>query len=190
MIVQYCINLKGMSVRYPYILTVARNWVADGVRTASDVEDKLNEYDKQSGEMQKVLAALQRKGGAELEEKQMLLKWTRSWGYELDAVLTAAKRSKARRLSKNSTRNSTNSIAFRYSRRKRCSTIRRIANALKTLQSQSTRISAYTTNLSSTKSKCISSPGRQKALKTKHSKNRAQLFRGQRTHARRYEQRR
>lgn len=91
MIVQYCINLKGMSVRYPYVLTVARNWVADGVRTVSDVEDKLNEYDKQSGEMQKVLAALARKGGAELEEKQMLLKWTRSWGYELDAVLTAAK---------------------------------------------------------------------------------------------------
>lgn len=91
MIVQYCINIKGMSVRYPYVLTVARNWVADGVRTASDVEDKLSEYDKQSGEMQKVLAALARKGGAELEEKQMLLKWTRSWGYELDAVLTAAK---------------------------------------------------------------------------------------------------
>lgn len=91
MIVQYCINLKGMSVRYPYILTVARNWVADGVRTASDVEDKLSEYDKQSEQMQKVLAALGRKGGAELEEKQMLLKWTRSWGYELDAVLTATK---------------------------------------------------------------------------------------------------
>ena len=91
MIVQYCINLKGMGVRYPYILTVARNWVADGVRTASDVENKLSEYDQQSEQMQKVLVALGRKGGAELEEKQMLLKWTRSWGYELDAILAAAK---------------------------------------------------------------------------------------------------
>ncbi len=91
MIVQYCINLKGMSVRYPYILTVARNWVADGVRTASDVEAKLQEYDTQTEQMQKVLQALNRKGGAELEEKQMLTKWTRSWGYELDAILTAAK---------------------------------------------------------------------------------------------------
>lgn len=91
MIVQYCINLKGMSVRYPYILTVARNWVADGVRTVKDVENKLNEYDKQTEQMQKVLSALARKGGAELEEKQMLLKWTRSWGYELDAILTACK---------------------------------------------------------------------------------------------------
>ena len=91
MIVQYCINLKGMSVRYPYILTVARNWAADGVRTAQDVENKLSEYDQQSEQMQQVLVALGRKGGAELEEKQMLLKWTRSWGYELDAVLAAAK---------------------------------------------------------------------------------------------------
>lgn len=91
MIVQYCIDLKGMNVRYPYILTVARNWAQDGVRTASDVEDKLNEYDTQTEQMRTVLSALGRKGGAELEEKQMLLKWTRSWGYELDAVLAAVK---------------------------------------------------------------------------------------------------
>ncbi len=91
MIVQYCINLKGMSVRYPYILTVARNWVADGVRTAQDVEDKLSEYDKQSEQMQQVLCALNRKGGAELEEKQLLLKWTRSWGYDINAVIAAIK---------------------------------------------------------------------------------------------------
>lgn len=91
MIAQYCINQKGMGVRYPYILTVARNWVADGVRTVADVEAKLQEYDNQSEDMRKVLSALGRKGNAELEDKQMLLKWTRSWGYELDAVLAAVK---------------------------------------------------------------------------------------------------
>ena len=91
LVVQYCINLKGMSVRYPYILTVARNWASEGVRTTSDVEEKLAEYDRQHDDMQRVLSALSRKGAAELEEKQMLLKWTRSWGYEIDAVLTAAK---------------------------------------------------------------------------------------------------
>lgn len=91
MIIQYCINVKGMNVRYPYVLTVARNWVADGVRTVSDVENKLSEYDKQTEQMQKVLQALSRKGGADLEEKQMLLKWTRSWGYDVDAILAAIK---------------------------------------------------------------------------------------------------
>ncbi len=91
MIVQYCINLKGNNVKYPYILAVARNWVADGVRTSADVEKKLDDYEQQSEQMQQVLYALSRKGGADLEEKQMLLKWTRSWGYDLDAILTAIK---------------------------------------------------------------------------------------------------
>lgn len=91
MIVQYCIDLKGQSVRYPYILTVARNWVQDGVRTVADVENKLNEYEAQSDDMRAVLNALGRKTGAELEEKQILLKWTRSWGFELPAVIAAAK---------------------------------------------------------------------------------------------------
>lgn len=91
MIVRYCIELKGESVRYPYILTVARNWASEGVRTVADVEAKLNEYEAQTEDMRAVLAALGRKGGAELEEKQMLLKWTRSWGFSLPAVLEAAK---------------------------------------------------------------------------------------------------
>ena len=91
MVVQYCINLKGVNVRYPYILTVARNWAQEGVKTVSDVEERLEEYDRQHDDMTQVLSALGRKGGAELEEKQMLLKWTRSWGYNLDAIVTAAK---------------------------------------------------------------------------------------------------
>ena len=91
MIVQYCIDLKGASVRYPYILAVAKNWAEDGVRTVADVESKLSQYEAQTEDMRAVLAALGRKGGAELEEKQMLLKWTRSWGYTLPAVLAAAK---------------------------------------------------------------------------------------------------
>lgn len=91
MIVRYCIELKGESVRYPYILTVARNWASEGVRTVADVETKLNEYEAQTEDMRAVLAALGRKGGAELEEKQMLTKWTRSWGFTLPAVLEAAK---------------------------------------------------------------------------------------------------
>ena len=91
MIVQYCIDAKGSSVRYPYIFTVARSWIQDGVRTVSDVESKLNEFELQSEEMREILLALGRKGGADIDEKQMLRKWKRSWGYELPAILTAAK---------------------------------------------------------------------------------------------------
>lgn len=91
MIVQYSINAKGQSVRYPYIFTVARSWIADGVKTVADVERKLTEYEAQTEDMREVLAALGRKGGADIEEKQALLKWQRSWGFEQSAILTAAK---------------------------------------------------------------------------------------------------
>ena len=91
MIVQYCIDAKGPSVRYPYVFAVARNWIQDGVRTVEDVEMKLNEFEQQSDEMREVLLALGRKSGADIEEKQALRKWKRSWGYELPAILTAAK---------------------------------------------------------------------------------------------------
>lgn len=91
MIVQYCIDAKGPSVRYPYVFAVARSWIADGVRTIADVEQKLNEFESQSEEMREVLLALGRKSGADIEEKQTLRKWRRSWGYELPAILTATK---------------------------------------------------------------------------------------------------
>ena len=61
------------------------------MRTVADVENKLNEYEAQTDDMRAVLNALGRKTGAELEEKQMLLKWTRSGGFELPAVIAAAK---------------------------------------------------------------------------------------------------
>lgn len=91
MIVQYCINFKGQNVRYPYIFTVARSWLADGVKTVADVERKLTEYEAQNEDMREVLSALGRKGGADIEDKQALLKWQRSWGFEQSAILTAAK---------------------------------------------------------------------------------------------------
>ncbi len=91
MIVQYCIDAKGPSVRYPYVFAVARSWIGDGVRTVEDVENKLDEFEQQSDEMREILLALGRKSGADLEEKQTLRKWKRSWGFELPAILTAAK---------------------------------------------------------------------------------------------------
>ena len=45
MIIQYCIQLKGQSIRLQYVQAVARSWAADGVRTAADVRDNF-EYQK------------------------------------------------------------------------------------------------------------------------------------------------
>ncbi len=92
MIIQYCISLKGQSIRLQYVQAVARSWASDGVRTASDVEQKLNEYDALDDSLREVLKALGRKSGSvDLEEKQAFVKWTSNWGFDLNAVLFAAK---------------------------------------------------------------------------------------------------
>ena len=51
MIVRYCIELKGESVRYPYILTVARNWANEGVRTVAEArgETDAHQMDEELG---------------------------------------------------------------------------------------------------------------------------------------------
>ncbi len=95
MIIQYCINYKGPTVRYPYINAVARNWAKDGVRTVEDVEQKLNEYEALDNDMRMVMKSLGRKGTTtDLEEKQMLLKWTKNWGFDIPAIVFAAKQCK------------------------------------------------------------------------------------------------
>lgn len=94
MIMQYCINYKGVSVRYPYINAVARNWARDGVHTVEDVEKKLNEFEALDDDMRAVMRALGRRGNSDLEEKQTLVKWTKNWGFDIPAVVFAAKQCK------------------------------------------------------------------------------------------------
>lgn len=96
MIIQYCITHKGVSVRYPYVTAVARDWARDGVHTVKDVEEKLNEYEVLDEDMRAVMKALGRKGSADLDEKQAYTKWTRSWGFDLPAILFAAKKCRNR----------------------------------------------------------------------------------------------
>ena len=94
MIIQYCINYKGTTVRYPYINAVARNWAREGVRTVEDVEAKLNEFNSLDEDMRSLMRALGRRGSTDIEEKQMLVKWTKNWGFDMPAILFAAKQCK------------------------------------------------------------------------------------------------
>lgn len=92
MIIQYCVDNAGAAVRYPYITTVAKDWAKDGVRTVADVDAKLAEYDTLKNDMRSLMSALgRRRTSIDLEEKQMFTKWTKSWGFDLPAILFAAK---------------------------------------------------------------------------------------------------
>ena len=94
MIIQYCVNLKGVEVRYPYILTVAKEWAKDGVHSYEDVERRLAEHEATSATIGQILKALGKKSSGTLEERDYYIKWTKSWGFDNPAILFAAKQCK------------------------------------------------------------------------------------------------
>ena len=90
MIAKYCLDYKGMGVRYPYILTVASNWAKDGVVTVEGVESRLMELEAHSEDMQDLFRALGRKGAPTITDMQEYGKWTKSWGFSKESILFAA----------------------------------------------------------------------------------------------------
>ena len=94
MIMKYCVNTKGGNVGYPYIIAVAKNWAYDGVRTVSDVEERLITYEQNSEDLKLVLKALGTKRAVSIEERELYLKWTREFGFENNFIIEAIKQNK------------------------------------------------------------------------------------------------
>ena len=94
MIAKYCTHQKGSSVGYNYILTVAKNWAYEGVRTAQAVENKLQEMELVSSSVKDVLVALKSKRQPNLEDKELFSKWTKQYGFEELVILHVAKKVK------------------------------------------------------------------------------------------------
>lgn len=90
-IARYCINLKGEKIKANYILAVARNWLDEGVRTLADVDEKIKQLELSSEALRMICKAVGKKSEIDIEDKNAYLKWTGSWGFELDAILFAAK---------------------------------------------------------------------------------------------------
>lgn len=90
-IARYCVNLKGEKIKPNYILTVARAWIDEGVRTLADVDEKIKQLELTNETMRTICKAVGKKSEIDIEDKDMYLKWSGSWGFELDAILYAAK---------------------------------------------------------------------------------------------------
>lgn len=91
MTIKYCTLTKGTNVGYPYILTIAKNWAYEGVLTEEQVEQKLMELEKSTGDIKEVLLALGIRRNGHYDELQMLLKWTKEMGFEKDIILFVAR---------------------------------------------------------------------------------------------------
>lgn len=91
MIMKYCVNLKGPNVGYNYILTVAKNWAYDNVRTVADVEDRLISYEQYSDNVKLLLKAMGLKKVGGIEEKELYLKWTKELDFSFETIIAVAK---------------------------------------------------------------------------------------------------
>ena len=92
MIIKYCADLKGESVTYPYIITVAKNWEKEGVHTTEDVENKIQELGILDDKVMLVLNALGTKRKVQLEDVQMLNRWLGELDFDLNTIIAVAKR--------------------------------------------------------------------------------------------------
>ncbi|MDD4816144.1 MAG: DnaD domain protein [Clostridia bacterium] len=86
MIMQYCTEIKGKTVGYSYILTVARNWAGEGLCTTEAIEEKIKMLNQATSGIGEILKICQAKRMATVEEQEKFVKWTESWDFGLDVV--------------------------------------------------------------------------------------------------------
>ncbi len=89
MLIKHCTNLKGASISYPYIRTIINSFEDDG-KTVVALEQKLMEQEKASSQITAILKALGLKRDADLDERNMYLKWT-NIGFTDAVILELAK---------------------------------------------------------------------------------------------------
>lgn len=94
MIAKYCVGTKGEKIRPNYVIAVAKNWLNEGVRTVKDVEKRISEMELTSDSLRAITRALGKKSDTTIDDKNLYLKWTKTWGFGLDSILTAIKKGK------------------------------------------------------------------------------------------------
>ena len=96
LIAKYCTQIKSTSIGFPYILAVARNFANDGLKTFESIERKFMEQEKSSIEIKQILKALGLNREADLDERNLYLKWTNSYGFTQGVIVEVAKTQKKR----------------------------------------------------------------------------------------------
>lgn len=92
MIVKYCVDKKGNNINCNYILTVAKVWADEGIRTAEKIEEKIESLTLLTSDISQVAKALKFRGNLSIEHQQIYEKWTKSFGFTLNNILLLAKK--------------------------------------------------------------------------------------------------
>ena len=96
MIVKYCVDKKGKDINCNYILTVAKVWAEEGIRTAEKIEEKIESLTLLTSDINKVAKALNFRGNLSIEHQQLYEKWIKSYGFNLNNILLICKKVSAK----------------------------------------------------------------------------------------------
>ncbi len=94
-VAKYCAELKGTSINYRYILTVARNQLTKGATTLATVQDNLNSQQKYDDDLKILFKALALNRKFEYEDRERYEKWTKDFGFTQDVITAVAKKTKS-----------------------------------------------------------------------------------------------
>ena len=94
---KYCVENKGFSLSPNYVVTVAKDWEREGVRTLEQVQEKIAELGVVDDEMNLILSAMGTKRKVQIEDKELLNKWLKVFGFELNVVLFVVKNLKIKK---------------------------------------------------------------------------------------------
>ena len=91
MIIKYCTTLKSNDIGYAYIVKVAKSFGEQGIKTVSALEAKLLEQERSSIEIKNILKTLGLNRDADLDERNLYLKWINSFGFTDGVIKEVAK---------------------------------------------------------------------------------------------------
>ena len=100
MIVKYCVDLKGSSAPFRYVLKVANDFASRGLTTTSKIEKELSAYTLRTGDLADILAVVSPDKKPDVEDSNYLKKWTDDFSFTKDAVIATAKLSKVKTFQK------------------------------------------------------------------------------------------
>lgn len=92
-VVKYCVSVKGTDVAYSYILAVARNLNKQGIRTESEVNNRLNKPLPFIGDLKSTLSILKIRRNPDYSDIELYEKWRSDFGFSDDIIGSVAKNS-------------------------------------------------------------------------------------------------
>ena len=89
LLLEYCIKMKGKNISFSYIDKVAQTWAEQGVLSVSAADAEIARYEAGVSGASRVLNYLGIHRTPTPDEMQLYQKWTKEWGFTLDAIKTA-----------------------------------------------------------------------------------------------------